>query len=87
MNGVVTGGWNFVVAAYLVTFSVLFIYGVSIVSRLREESKTSMTPLWKSAARELLEWAVANIPIATATGRTAKSRIGRRRRAAVTVAS
>jgi len=33
----VTGGWNFVIAAYVVTFSVLFIYGVSIVTRLREE--------------------------------------------------
>ena len=40
--GVVSGGWNFVVAAYVVTFSVLFIYGVSIVTRLREErSRTS----------------------------------------------
>jgi len=35
--GMVTGGWNFVIAAYTVTFSVLFIYGVSIVTRLREE--------------------------------------------------
>ena len=36
-GGIVTGGWNFVIAAYGVTFSVLFIYGVSIVTRLREE--------------------------------------------------
>jgi len=36
-GGVVTGGWNFVVAAYAVTFSVLFIYGVSIITRFREE--------------------------------------------------
>lgn len=36
-GGVVSGGWNFVVAAYVVTFSVLFIYGVSIITRLREE--------------------------------------------------
>jgi len=36
-GGMVTGGWNFVIAAYTVTFSVLFIYGVSIVTRLREE--------------------------------------------------
>jgi hypothetical protein len=35
--GLVTGGWNFVIAAYVVTFSVLFIYGVSIITRLREE--------------------------------------------------
>jgi hypothetical protein len=40
--GVVSGGWNFVIAAYAVTFSVLFIYGVSIITRLREErSRTS----------------------------------------------
>jgi hypothetical protein len=38
-GGVVTGGWNFVIAAYGVTFAVLFIYGLSIVSRLREEKK------------------------------------------------
>ncbi|HJW92225.1 MAG TPA: hypothetical protein VJ901_01275 [Thermoanaerobaculia bacterium] len=37
--GTLSGGWNFVMAAYGVTFSVLFIYGVSIVSRLRQESK------------------------------------------------
>ena len=36
-SGVVSGGWNFVIAAYAVTFSVLFIYGVSIITRLREE--------------------------------------------------
>ena len=35
--GVVSGGWNFVIAAYGVTFAVLFIYGVSIVTRFREE--------------------------------------------------
>jgi len=41
-GGVLTGGWNFVIAAYGVTFSVLFIYGVSIVTRFREER--SRTP-------------------------------------------
>jgi hypothetical protein len=40
-GGMVTGGWNFVIAAYVVTFSVLFIYGVSIVTRLREERSRS----------------------------------------------
>ena len=40
-GGLVTGGWNFVIAAYVVTFSVLFIYGVSIVTRLREERSRS----------------------------------------------
>ena len=37
MNGVVTGGWNFVLAAYSVTALVLLIYGVTIVTRLRDE--------------------------------------------------
>jgi hypothetical protein len=37
MNGVVTGGWNFVVAAYSVTGLVLLIYGVTIITRLRDE--------------------------------------------------
>ncbi len=36
-GGVVTGGWNFVVAAYTITFSVLAIYGVTLVTRFREE--------------------------------------------------
>jgi hypothetical protein len=37
MNGVVSGGWNFVAAAYGVTALVLTIYGVTIVTRLRDE--------------------------------------------------
>jgi hypothetical protein len=37
MNGVVTGGWNFVVAAYAVTALVLTIYGVTVLMRLRDE--------------------------------------------------
>ena len=35
--GVVTGGWNFVIAAYSITIAVLTIYGVTLVTRLREE--------------------------------------------------
>ncbi len=38
-GGVVKGGWNFVVAAYTVTFSVLVIYGVTLITRLREAKK------------------------------------------------
>jgi hypothetical protein len=38
-QGVVTGGWNFVIAAYTVTLVVLFVYGASVVSRWREEQK------------------------------------------------
>jgi hypothetical protein len=37
MNGVVTGGWNFVIAAYSITIAVLAIYGISLISRLRGE--------------------------------------------------
>jgi hypothetical protein len=36
-GGVVTGGWNFVIAAYSVTVAVLTIYGVTLITRLREE--------------------------------------------------
>jgi hypothetical protein len=36
-GGVVTGGWNFVVAAYSITAAVLTIYGVTLITRLREE--------------------------------------------------
>jgi hypothetical protein len=38
-GGVVIGGWNFVIAAYSVTLAVLAVYGVSLVTRLREERK------------------------------------------------
>ncbi len=38
-GGVVTGGWSFVIAAYTVTFSILAIYGLTLVTRFREESK------------------------------------------------
>ena len=37
MTGVVTGGWNFVIAAYSITVVVLAIYGVSLIARLRNE--------------------------------------------------
>ncbi len=37
-GGVVAGGWNFVVAAYAVTFGVLAIYVVSLITRFREEN-------------------------------------------------
>jgi len=36
MNGTVTGGWNFVIAAYSVTALVFVVYGVTLITRLRE---------------------------------------------------
>jgi len=39
MNGMIPGGWNFVVAAYSVTAIVLAIYGGSVIARLRSEIK------------------------------------------------
>ena len=38
MSGMVTGGWNFVIAAYSITAAGLLIYGVTLVTRLREET-------------------------------------------------
>jgi len=37
MNGVVTGGWGFVWAAYSLTAAALLLYGVTLITRLREE--------------------------------------------------
>lgn len=36
-GGMITGGWSFVVAAYALTASVLTLYGVSVIARLRAE--------------------------------------------------
>lgn len=36
MNGTVVGGWNFVVAAYVLTAVVFVVYGVSLITRLRD---------------------------------------------------
>ena len=35
-QGLVSGGWNFVIAAYGITAAVLLIYGVTLITRLRE---------------------------------------------------
>jgi hypothetical protein len=40
-QGVVTGGWNFVIAAYSITAAVLIIYGISLIARLRDEQRRS----------------------------------------------
>ncbi|HYH09960.1 MAG TPA: hypothetical protein VEK11_23125 [Thermoanaerobaculia bacterium] len=36
MTGVVVGGWEYVIAAYSITALAFVIYGVSLVTRLRE---------------------------------------------------
>jgi hypothetical protein len=38
-QGVVTGGWSFVIAAYALTATVFLIYGITLLVRLREEQK------------------------------------------------
>ncbi len=40
-QGIVSGGWNFVIAAYGVTAAVLLIYGVTLITRLREARSRS----------------------------------------------
>ena len=35
MNGVITGGWNFVIAAYSITGLALIIYTISLFARSR----------------------------------------------------
>jgi hypothetical protein len=40
-GGVISGGWNFVVAAYSVTAVVFLIYGASLIARLRHEQRRS----------------------------------------------
>lgn len=37
MRGVVTGGWQYVWTAYTLTATVLLIYGVTLLTRFREE--------------------------------------------------
>lgn len=39
MTGVVQGGWEFVVAAYLITGAGFIVYGVSLIVRLKELNK------------------------------------------------
>jgi len=35
-QGFGSGGWNFVIAAYGITAAVLVLYGVTLITRLRE---------------------------------------------------
>ena len=39
MSGVVQGGWEFVIAAYTITGLVLVVYGISLITRLKELKK------------------------------------------------
>ncbi|HET8798636.1 MAG TPA: hypothetical protein VFO89_13170 [Thermoanaerobaculia bacterium] len=36
-GGVVQGGWEFVIAAYTITFLAFIVYGVILITKLREE--------------------------------------------------
>ena len=39
MTGIVQGGWEFVWAAYGLTAAAFLIYGISLISRLRESKR------------------------------------------------
>ncbi|HEY0372091.1 MAG TPA: hypothetical protein VGD79_08810 [Thermoanaerobaculia bacterium] len=39
MNGIVQGGWEFVIAAYSITAIGLIAYTISVVARLREAKR------------------------------------------------
>src|SRR3954453_7032622 len=39
MNGILNGGWNFVVAAYLVSGAILTIYSIHAVTEFRRRTK------------------------------------------------
>ena len=39
MNGVVQGGWEFVIAAYSITAVGLLAYGISLIARLKGARK------------------------------------------------
>ena len=39
MNGVITGGWNFVVAAYSITGLGLIVYAISLFTRSRNAER------------------------------------------------
>ncbi len=41
-QGIVSGGWNFVIAAYGITAAVLVLYGVTLITRLREARSRSV---------------------------------------------
>jgi hypothetical protein len=38
-EGVISGGWEFVWAAYGITAAVFLLYGISLMSRIREARK------------------------------------------------
>jgi hypothetical protein len=40
-EGIVTGGWGFVTAAYALTALVFLIYGISLFARLRDSRRNA----------------------------------------------
>jgi len=43
MNGILTGGWNFVLAAYLVSGTILIAYSIHAINGLRKAMAASNT--------------------------------------------
>jgi len=39
MNGILSGGWNFVLAAYLISGAILTIYSIHVVTDFRRRTK------------------------------------------------
>ena len=52
MNGIVTGGWNFVLAAYIVTGTVLVAYSIHTIRELRQklQIRTALTRVTKGTS-------------------------------------
>ena len=52
MNGIVTGGWNFVLAAYIVTGTVLAAYSIHTIRELRQklEIRAALTRVTKGTS-------------------------------------
>ncbi len=41
MSGMIVGGWGYVWSAYAITAGALLFYGVTLITRLREETSRS----------------------------------------------
>jgi hypothetical protein len=41
MNGILNGGWNFVLAAYLISGAILAVYSIHAISEFRRRTASS----------------------------------------------